>query len=92
MSLQKNYLQIIKYTLDYSDNSKSPTNLLKIKEEKDIYISSIRINLFENFITNKQSFLILRKELTAKQKIRCKQFTTYSIISTIQTKVITIFF
>ncbi len=66
MSLQKNYLQIIKYTLNYFDNSKSLASLLKIRGEKDAYIGSIYINLFENFIMNKQSFFILRKELTAK--------------------------
>ncbi len=69
MFLQKNYLQTIKYTLNYSDNNKSPTNFLKIKKKKDAYIGSIYINLFENLITNKQSLFILRKELTAKQKI-----------------------
>ena len=53
ISLQKNYLQIIKYTLNYSDNNKSLTNFLKIKKEKGICIGSIYINLFENFITNK---------------------------------------
>ncbi len=53
MSLQKNYLQIIKHILDYSDNSKSSTNFLKTKGEKSIYIGPIYINLFENFITNK---------------------------------------
>ncbi len=64
--LQKNYLQTIKYALDYSNNSKSLANFLKTKGERGIYIGLIRINLFENFITNKQSFFIFRKELTAK--------------------------
>ncbi len=59
MSLQKDYLQIIKYTLDYSDNNRSPTNFLKIKKKKDAYIDPIRINLFKNFITNKQSLFNL---------------------------------
>ncbi len=53
MSLQKNYLQIIKYTLDYSNNSRFLTNLLKIKGEKNICIGFICISLFESFITNK---------------------------------------
>ena len=66
MSLQKNYLQIIKYALDYSNNSRFSANFLKIKGEKGVYIGSIYISLFESFITNKQNFLILRKELTAK--------------------------
>src|SRR6266699_5001544 len=34
ISLQKNYLRTIKYTLDYSDNNRSPKNLLKNKEKK----------------------------------------------------------
>ncbi len=59
MFLQKNYLQIIKYTLNYSNNNRSPTNLLKTKKERDIYINPIRINLFESFIINKKSFFIL---------------------------------
>ena len=66
MSLQKNYLRIIKYALNYFDNSKSLASLLKIRGEKGAYIGPICINLFENFIMNKQSFFILRKELTAK--------------------------
>ncbi len=53
ISLQKNYLQTIKYTLDYSNNSRFPTNLLKIKGKRDAYIGFIRISLFENLITNK---------------------------------------
>ncbi len=83
MFLQKNYLQIIKYTLDYSDNNRAPTNLLKIKGEKDVYIGPIYISLLESFITNKQGLLILQKKLTVKQKMGYKQFTTYFIISTI---------
>ncbi len=66
MSLQKNYLQIMKYILDYSDNNRSLMNLLKIKGEKDIYIGLIYINLFKSFIINKQSLFIFRKELTMK--------------------------
>ncbi len=53
ISLQKNYLQIIKYILNYSDNSKSLMNFLKIKKEKGTYIDPIYISLFENFIINK---------------------------------------
>src|SRR6266699_1050656 len=69
MSLQKNYLRIIKYALNYSNNNRSPANFLKTRGEKDAYIGPIYINLFENLITNKKSLLILRKELTAKQKM-----------------------
>ncbi len=53
MFLQKNYLRIIKYILDYSNNNKFLTNFLKIKKKKGIYISFIYINLFESFIINK---------------------------------------
>jgi len=66
ISLQKNYLWIMKYTLNYSDNNRSLTSFLKIKGEKGTYIGPICINLFESFITSKQSLFILRKELTAK--------------------------
>ncbi len=59
ISLQKNYLQIIKYTLDYSDNNRFSTNFLKLRGKKNACIGSICINLFESFITSKQSFLIL---------------------------------
>ncbi len=59
MSLQKNYLRTIKYTLNYSDNSRSLANFLKIKGEKGIYIGPIYISLFESFIISKQSFFIL---------------------------------
>src|SRR6266699_1948946 len=76
ISLQKNYLRIIKYALDYSNNSRSSTNFLKTKKKRGIYIGPIYINLFESFITSKQGLLIFRKELTAKQKIGCKQLTT----------------
>ena len=72
MFLQKNYLQIIKYVLDYSDNNRSLTDFLKIKGEKDVYINLIYINLFESFIMNKQSFFIFRRKLITKQKIRYK--------------------
>ena len=58
ISLQKYYLQTIKYALDYSNNNKSPMNFLKIRKKKGIYIGLIRINLFENLITNKQNFFI----------------------------------
>ena len=83
ISLQKNYLRTIKYALDYSDNSRSLTNFLKIKGEKCAYIGSIYINLFESFITSKQNLFILRRELIAKQKIKYKRFIICSIISTI---------
>ena len=66
MSLQKNYLRIIKYALDYSDNSRSLANFLKIRGERDTYIGSICINLFKSFITNKQRLFILRRELITK--------------------------
>src|SRR6266566_3015678 len=92
MSLQKNYLQTIKYALDNSDNSRSLANLLKTRGKKGAYIDLIYINLFENFITNKQSLLIFRKELTTKQKMECKQFIIYFIISTTRTKTIAISF
>ncbi len=92
MSLQKNYLRTIKHTLDYSDNSRSPANLLKTKEEKGAYIGPICISLLESFIPNKQGLFILRKELTAKQKIGCKRLITCSIISTTRTKAATISF
>ncbi len=82
----------MKYTLNYFDNSRFPENFLKIKREKSIYIDPIRINLFKSFIINKQSLFIFQKELTIKQKIRYKQFTIYSIISTMQTKTTTISF
>ncbi len=51
--LQKNYLQIIKYTLNYSDNNRSSANFLKTKGEKDTYIDPIYISLFNNFIMSK---------------------------------------
>src|SRR6266566_6912197 len=92
ISLQKNYLRTIKYALDYSNNNRSSANLLKIRGEKDVYIGSIYINLFESFIINKQGFFILQKKLTVKQKIGCKRFIICFIISTMRTKVITIFF
>ncbi len=66
ISLQKNYLRIIKYTLDYSNNSRSSTSFLKTREKKDTYIGPIYISLFKNFIMNKQNLLILRKELITK--------------------------
>ncbi len=66
ISLQKNYLQTMKYALDYSDNNISSASFLKIKGEKDAYIGPICISLFESLITSKQNLLILRKELTAK--------------------------
>ncbi len=66
MSLQKNYLRIIKYALDYSNNSRSPTNLLGTKGKRGAYIGPIHINLLESLITSKQDLFILRKELTAK--------------------------
>src|SRR6266699_5311182 len=75
MSLQKNYLRTMKHALDYSDNSRSPANFLGTRGERGTYIGPIRINLFENLITSKQGLLILRKKLTAKQKIGCKRFT-----------------
>ena len=53
MSLQKNYLRIIKYALNYSDNNRSLANLLKTKGEKGAYIDLICINLLESFITSK---------------------------------------
>src|SRR6266566_1349944 len=87
MSLQKNYLQTMKYALDYSDNNRSPANLLKIRRERGACIGPIRINLFESLITSKQNLFILRKELTTKQKIGCKRLTIYSIISTTRTRV-----
>ena len=59
MSLQKNYLWIIKYVLDYFDNSRSLANFLRIKKKKDVYIDPIYISLFEIFIINKQDFFIL---------------------------------
>ena len=43
----------MKYALNYSDNSKSSANFLKIKGEKGAYIDPIYINLFKSFITNK---------------------------------------
>ncbi len=58
MSLQKNYLQTIKYALDYSDNSRSSTSFLKTKGKRNTYIGLIYINLFENLITSKQSLFI----------------------------------
>ncbi len=82
MSLQKNYLRIIKYTLNYSDNSKSSPNFLKTRGKRGGCIGLIRINLFESFIINKQNLFILRKELITKQKIRYKRFIIYFIIST----------
>ncbi len=66
MSLQKNYLQIIKYILNYSNNNKSLANFLKIKGKKGIYIGPICINLFESSIINKQNFFIFRRELIIK--------------------------
>ena len=56
----------MKHTLDYSNNNRSLTNLLKTKGERDAYIGPIHINLLENLITNKQSLFILQKKLTAK--------------------------
>ncbi len=53
MFLQKNYLQIIKYILDYSDNNRSLTSFLKIKRKKDTYIGPIYINLFKSLIISK---------------------------------------
>ena len=53
MSLQKNYLRIIKYILNYSDNNKSPESFLRIRRKKDTCIGPIRINLLESFIANK---------------------------------------
>src|SRR6266699_2727786 len=82
MSLQKNYLRTMKYALDYSDNSRSSANFLKIRGEKGAYIGLIYISLFENLITSKQGLFILRRELTAKQKMGYKRLTTCSIIST----------
>ena len=92
MFLQKNYLRIMKYALDYSDNSRSPANFLKTKGEKGACIGPICISLFESFITSKQGFLILRKKLTTKQKIGCKRLTTYSIILMTWTRVAAISF
>src|SRR6266699_7055121 len=88
ISLQKNYLRIIKYTLDYSDNSRSPTSFLMIKGERGVCIGPIYISLFKSFITSKQGLFILRKELTTKQKMGCKRFTICFIISTMRTKVV----
>ncbi len=56
----------MKYTLDYSDNNRSSMSFLKTRGEKDTYIGPICINLFESFITSKQSLLILRKKLITK--------------------------
>ncbi len=66
MSLQKNYLRIMKYILDYSDNSRFLTSLLRIRGERGVYIGPICISLFESFIMSKQGLFILRRELMAK--------------------------
>ena len=54
MSLQKNYLQIIKYILNYSNNNKSLANFLKIRKKK-IFISVLSISIYSKTLlrTNK---------------------------------------